>query len=186
MSIRFISLTATAAIGIAAAAAVTAAQTTPARPAAQAPRAGAPANATQTRATVLRSLDNTFKSIDRNGNGTLDAAELSAAEARTQQQRIAARRGQVDAQFTRLDTNKDGALSKAEFMTLAPTAAASSNNGATMVGQLDKNKDGRVSADEYRAPILTRFDSADANKDGTLTQAERQAANRAVQAARRR
>ena len=55
-----------------------------------------------------------------------------------------------------------------------------------MVTQLDKNKDGRVSADEYRAPALARFDTADTNKDGTLSQAEREAANRAVRSAQRR
>ena len=71
-------------------------------------------------------------------------------------------------------------------MAAAPTAPRSTNNGATMVTQLDKNKDGRVSADEYRAPALARFDTADTNKDGTLSQAERQAANRAVRSAQRR
>ena len=171
MSIRFISLTAIAMIGTAAPAMTVAAQTTP-RPAGQAAK---PAAAPATRAAVLRNLDGAFKAIDKNGNGTLDASELSAAEAKTQQQRVVALRGRVEQEFAKLDTNKDGSLSKAEFMAVSPQAPASTNNGAQMVGQLDKNKDGKVTADEYRAPILSRFDAMDSNKDGTLSEAERKA-----------
>ena len=184
VSIRFFSLAATAAIGLTVSAVAGAAQTTPARTAAQAPRPGAPAanaQASQTRAAVLRNLDTAFKTIDKNGNGTLDAAEMSAAEAQVQQRQIAAIRGRFETQFAKADTNKDGSLSKAEFMAAAPSAPRSTNNGATMVGQLDKNKDGRISPDEYRAPMLTRFDSIDSNKDGTITPTERQAAARLAQ-----
>ena len=45
------------------------------------------------------------------------------------------------------------------------------------MAQLDKNKDGKISTDEYRAPVLARFDRADTNKDGTISATERQAAN---------
>ena len=116
------------------------------------------------------------KVIDTNGDGTLSAAEIQAAEAKVQQQRIVALRGRVDAEFTKLDTNKDGVLSKAEFMAAAPQASAATPNGAAIVAQLDKNKDGKVTVDEYRAPVLVRFDALDKNHDGTLSAAERQAA----------
>jgi Ca2+-binding EF-hand superfamily protein len=125
---------------------------------------------------LLKGLDANFKTIDTNGDGTLSAAELQAAEAKVQQQRIAQIRARVDAEFTKLDTNKDGQLSKAEFMAAAPVAPSTAANGAAIVTQLDKNKDGKVSADEYRAPVLTRFDSLDSNHDGTISPAERQAA----------
>ena len=114
--------------------------------------------------------------IDANGDGTLSAAELAAAEGKVQQQRIAALRARVEGEFTKLDTNKDGSLSKPEFMAAAPQASSATPNGAAIVTQLDKNKDGKVTADEYRAPVLVRFDGLDTNHDGTLTQAERKAA----------
>ena len=153
--------------------------------AAQAPAPGKPAaSAAQTapnRAALQRTLDANFKSIDTNGDGTLNAAELQAAEGKVQQQRIQALRGRVESEFTKLDTNKDGQLNKAEFMAAAPAKSATPPNGANVVAQLDKNKDGKVAPDEYRAPILARFDKLDANKDGTISAAERQAAAQTAQ-----
>ena len=128
---------------------------------------------------MLRGLDTNFKAIDKNGNGTLDSAEMSAAETQAQQRQIAAIRSRFEAQFAKADTNKDGSLSKAEFMAATAVAPKSTNNGAQMVGQLDKNKDGKVSADEYRTPVLARFDAIDSNKDGTITPAEAKARLRA-------
>lgn len=159
---------------IALGAAAPAAAAVQARPATTAPKPAA--QPAPTRAGMIKNLDATFKAIDTNGDGTLNAAELQAAEAKTQQQRIAQLRARVDAEFTKLDTNKDNQLSKAEFMAAAPTGSNTPPNGAAIVTQLDKNKDGKVSADEYRGPVLTRFDKLDSNHDGTISQAERQAA----------
>lgn len=142
---------------------------TPAKPAAQQQQA-------PTRASLLKGTDSNFKSIDTNGDGTLSAAELAAAEGRVQQQRLAQLRQRFETNFTRLDTNKDGQLSRAEFIAAAPTTPATAPDGAKIVAQLDKNKDGKISADEYRAPILSRFDALDTNRDGVLSPAERQAA----------
>ncbi len=179
MSIRFVTLAASAALGAAVPAFAIAAQTT-ARPAAQAPRPAAPAAANRqappTRAAMQQTLNNNFRAIDTNGDGSLNSVEMAAAQSKTQQQRIGAARTRFEAQFTRLDTNKDGTLSKVEFMAGAPPATAGQVNGAALVTQLDKNKDGKVSADEFRAPMLASFDRADTNKDGTISQAERQAA----------
>ena len=169
MTYRFLSIAAlTLAVAVPAAAAQTAA-----------PRPGAAAPATQqtpNRATLLRNLDNNFKMIDSNGDGTLAASELAAAELKSQLQRMNAMRAQIEQRFAQLDTNKDGQLSKAEFMVVAPNRAPAAGNGQNLLTPLDKNKDSKVSLDEYRAPILVRFDQMDSNKDGQISPAERQAA----------
>lgn len=181
MSKAFVSLAAAVVFGVGASGPAAAAQakptTAPARPA----PAAQPA---PTRAAVMKNLDANFKAIDANGDGTLSQNEISAAEAKTMQKRIATLRARVEAEFGKLDTNKDGILTKAEFMAAAPQAPTTAPNGAKMVTQLDRNKDGKVGLDEYRAPMLARFDSADTNKDGTLSVAERQAALNATQAKR--
>jgi hypothetical protein len=163
-----------AALAAACASAAFAAAPTPARPQAK-PNAAAQ-QAPPTRAALLKSVDSNFKAIDSNGDGSLSAAELAAAEGKVQQRRIATMRSRVDSEFGKLDTNKDGQLNKAEFMAAAPTAASATPNGPAIVAQLDANKDGKVSADEYRGPMINRFDKLDSNKDGTLSPAERQAA----------
>ena len=161
-------------------AALTIAAATPAIAAAQtAPRAGTAAPAAQqtpNRATLLRNLDNNFKQIDSNGDGTLAATELAAAEVRANVQRMNAARQAVESRFTQLDTNKDGQLSKAEFMVVMPNRAPAAGNGMNLLTPLDKNKDSKVSLDEYRSPVLVRFDQMDTNKDGQISPQERQAA----------
>ena len=170
MSKVYLSIAAIAAFGAAVPALATATQAT-------APRAAAPAaQAPPTRAMIVKNLEATFKSIDTNGDGTLSAAELGAAEGKVQQRRLVQLRAQYDANFAKLDTNKDGQLSKSEFMVAAPRTPATAPNGANLVTQLDRNKDGKIGADEYRAPALARFDAFDTNKDGTISDAERQAA----------
>ena len=59
---------------------------------------------------------------------------------------------------------------------VAPNRAPTAGNGQNLLTPLDKNRDSKVSLDEYRAPILVRFDQMDSNKDGQLSPAERQAA----------
>lgn len=164
-------------ISLAAAVALTATAPAFAAAATGAGQAAKPASAeVQTRAGVLKNLDSNFKAIDTNGDGTLNSSELAVAEGKVQQQRLAAIRARVGNEFTKLDTNKDGQLSKAEFMAAAPQSASAAPNGANLVAQLDKNKDGKVSSDEYRTPMLSRFDAIDTNHDGALSATERQAA----------
>lgn len=152
-------------------AAPAAAQTAAQRPAAQGAQG---AQQQTTRANVLKGLDANFKAVDTNGDGNLSAAELAAAESKVQQRRIAALRTRYEGEFAKLDTNKDGQLSKAEFMVAAPNPSSATPNGAALVARLDSNKDGKVTSAEYRAPVLANFDKADTNKDGVLSQAERQ------------
>jgi EF hand domain-containing protein len=140
------------------------------------PAAKSGTNQVPTRATVINSMQANFKAIDTNGDGTLNASEIQVAEGKVMQQRVAAVRNRIAGEFTKLDTNKDGQLSKAEFMAAVPSAPTGAPNGAKLLSELDKNKDGKVSIDEYRAPMLARFDSVDTNHDGTISTAERQAA----------
>ena len=129
-----------------------------------------------------------FDMMDANKDGKLDPADRAAHE------------GQM---FDRLDTNKDGAISRAEFGAAhqggaaghgdmmrgdMPGGAAGQRGGAMhggghggmgmmMLKMADTNKDGAVSRDEFVATHGKHFDMMDADHDGKLTKAERQAAH---------
>ncbi|HET8749412.1 MAG TPA: EF-hand domain-containing protein, partial [Sphingomicrobium sp.] len=133
--------------------------------AAAAPPAASNAKAapqTLTKATLVSNLDAMFKEVDTNHDGSVNQAEIAAAEAKEVQQHVAALRARVDAEFTKLDTNKDGQLSKAEFVAMTPPAPQAPN-GAQALAKLDKNKDGKLSADEFKSPHITAFDKLDTN-----------------------
>lgn len=119
------------------------------------------------RSELVRVLDGNFKGVDKNGDGSLSAAEMQAAA-----DLIAARR--VEARFKALDTNKDSMVSLSEFKALTASARAGSGT-AQALKRLDANADGSVSADEFRSPLVTQFDRLDSNKDGQLSAAERAA-----------
>jgi hypothetical protein len=125
-----------------------------------------------TRAQLQQVLGVQFKGIDGNGDGSLSVAEITAAESKVLQQRIAAIRARAEGQFAQLDTNKDGQLSKAEFMAITAGLKADTPDGKAALTALDSNKDGKVSVDEFRARPLAQFDSADTNHDGTISPAE--------------
>ena len=82
----------------------------------------------------------------------------------------------LEAEFTKLDGNKDGQLSLAEFKAAAPTPKTAP--AADLLGQLDRNKDGKVTQDEFRSVPLANFDRIDTNKDGTVSEAEKNAATK--------
>jgi Ca2+-binding EF-hand superfamily protein len=182
VSNRYFTYAAILALGASTPALATAAPT-PARPAGAQPAAAA--QAPPTRAVLVKNMDANFKAIDTNGDGALSQSELAAAEAKGEQQRQGQLRTRMEGEFTKLDTNKDGQLSKAEFLAATPPASNGTPNGANILSQLDKNKDGKVTPDEYRAPVLSRFDALDTNHDGTLSATERQAAQAAKPAKKR-
>ena len=75
--------------------------------------------------------------------------------------------------FDRVDTDKSGGLTHAEFeKALNDTIKRFSKRAFKKV---DSNKDGIVSSAEWKAHPPVAFDKADANKDGKLTPEEREA-----------
>ena len=143
------------------------------------------------RADLVQKLDQRFARLDVNQDGNLSVADRSAG---------------VEARFKQLDSDGNGALSLAEF-----TAAHGKRDAAFAArggdgergfggrhrggrgghhgggfgrggGAVDTNGDGAVSKAEFQSRALAAFDRADANRDGKLTAAERQAA-RAVRRA---
>lgn len=127
------------------------------------------------RASVSSQLDTAFAAADTNHDGALSTAELQTLETRELQRVQTALRARMQAQFKALDTNKDGQLSAQEFYAAAPNVRTN-ETPAQLLQMLDSNHDGKVSAVEFKAPRLSAFDRADANRDGTLTPTEAQAA----------
>ena len=132
---------------------------------------------TVTRAEAQTKAAELFARMDVNKDGKLDAADRSA------------RRNMV---FDRLDTDKNGAISREEFNARpqrpegeAGKPGARGHHGAHGrhfgggFGRLARN-DGPITQAEFTARALQRFDQADANKDGQVTKEERQAAHAAM------
>ncbi len=95
----------------------------------------------------------------------------------------------ADDAFVKLDTNKDGSLSKAEFakhheMMGTMHGDMSKSHGKmsgdhhkiaeTQFASLDKNRDGSLSKSEVPAehPLAMHFDMLDTNTDGSVSKAE--------------
>ena len=123
------------------------------------------------RTDFIKTMDLEFGTIDADKNKIVIAAEIeqflrSAAELRARQN--------ARAQFVRLDADKNGQLSIAEFERLA--GAAPRVNPAPVLALTDLNKDGKVSLVEYRTAKLANFDRMDADKDGVVSVPEMKAA----------
>ncbi len=105
-----------------------------------------------------------------------------------------------EARFAKMDTDGNGALSEAEFAAAADMmkgregrrgggkAMRGGHHGGQhggghegggrrgmMMAQADTNGDKAISQDEFRAAALTRFAAMDADNNGVVTKAERQA-----------
>ena len=137
------------------------------------PQAKAPGKAPPTRAELSANLEANFKRADTNSDGTLIKAEVDAIQQRAADSATAAVRTRMEQEFGQLDTDKSGQLSRAEFLAAAPSPKVSP--GDTTLQRVDADKDGKVTLDEYRSLMLAAFDAIDANRDGTLSDAERRA-----------
>lgn len=145
-----------------------------------------------TRAEAQTKAQEAFARMDANKDGKIDQADRAARRA---------------AMFDRIDTDRNGQISRAEFDAMAergrrgPDAGPRADrgqrgsddghrmhrrhrgghHGGMMMGRMaDADKDGAVSQAEFVNAALQRFDRADANRDGTVTREERQAAFKAM------
>jgi Ca2+-binding EF-hand superfamily protein len=122
------------------------------------------------RAQFLASMDGEFRKMDADKNGQLTRTEIEQFQ---KLQAVAEAEARNKEWFVRLDTNKNGSLSAAEFakMVTPPPAA----NAQPMLARMDGNRDSQVSLVEYRTATLANFDRLDRDKDGTVTPAEMKA-----------
>lgn len=101
------------------------------------------------------------KEADSNKDGAISRAEFKASR---------------EAQYTRLDTDKDGFLSEAERAAAAPPAGKGRGRGRQLVegtvARFDSDGDGKVSKAEFVGAPTPLFDFADTDKDGNLSKEE--------------
>ncbi len=145
-----------------------------------------------TRAQVEAKAAEHFAKMDLNSDGMLNAADREARRAKM---------------FDKLDADNNGSISEAEFAArhAARTGGQHAGHeamaggkrggmkghrmgGRGMMGHMamakmaDTNNDSAISRAEFTAAALKHFDRADADNNGTVTQAERQAAHQAMRA----
>ena len=118
-----------------------------------------------TRAQAEQRSAEMFGRMDVNADGLLSEADREAARRQA---------------FDSLDADKDGAISFAEFEAQrGPDERGFARRGmrglgsGEMAGVADADGDGVVSQAEFASAALARFDSADANRDGTISLEER-------------
>lgn len=134
-----------------------------------------------TKAEATAAAEARFAKMDVNNDGQLTKEDREAAMANRQAER-----------FAKMDANSDGAISRAEWDQAnaerkAKWEARRAAGGAEgrgghwgrhrdrMAMRADTNNDQALSKTEFLAAATQRFDRADANKDGVVTAAERQA-----------
>ena len=148
--------------------------------------AQAQAGATSTRAEAQAKAEEHFTRMDANRDSKIDSADREAHHA---------------AMFDKMDTDKNGQLSRAEFTAMHSMHGAAAGgdhaigehrggrHGMGMGGRgrrggmmqmADANKDGAISRQEFVAGALNRFDRSDTNKDGKVTAEERRASRMAM------
>lgn len=125
-----------------------------------------------TRDRFTTELDSRFVSLDADGNGALDVAEMEVAAARrAAAMREAIARNQRQ-RFEALDKDGNGSISFEEFKVLMPAPTVTPDS-ETAVERFDSNGDGEVSQAEFRNAQLAIFDRLDADGDGRLSEEER-------------
>lgn len=98
-------------------------------------------------------FDQQFARFDSNGDGLISRAEFPADPTL----------------FNRLDLNRDGAITRAEVAQALPDRAALERQAQAY----DRNGDGIITRDEFPGDAAA-FDRLDRNRDGVLSEADRQ------------
>ncbi len=118
------------------------------------------------RAQFIVEMDGQFRRIDADKDGLLTAIEIDQYQKAIALADAAARNRAL---FASLDTDRNGAISPAEF---ARVPAAPVRNDPQTLLRFDSGRDGRVSLIEHRAGTLANFDRLDSDKDGNVSPAE--------------
>ena len=165
-----------------------------------------------TRDAVVRHVRELFEKLDGNRDGYVTREEAGSFHDRAMsgmhkgmmmrgdiEKRLSERGihlGDRGAMFDRLDTNKDGSISRQEFTSAQPQIheermivmrdgprtpgmkmrmhrMGGAGFGGHIFEMADANKDGRVSLAEAQSAALAHFDRADTNRDGRITPDER-------------
>jgi len=134
-----------------------------------------------TRADVEAKVKTKFAMLDADKDGAVTQEEMKA-------HRAAKRAARMDAHFKNMDTDSDGSISRAEFDAAhAKKHHKMADRGKRghhrmkhhgmmkghMFKKADANGDGKVTLAEATAKALAHFDKVDADKNGTVTGAER-------------
>jgi Ca2+-binding EF-hand superfamily protein len=121
-----------------------------------------------------RRVEEILRKVDANGDGKITAEEVPAEQ-----------RERFQRSLERLDEDKDGALTREQFVrvlieagvltagnTPRPAAAIAEQTAAARIKQLDKDGDGKVSKSEAPERLLGVFEQIDENSDGGIDAAE--------------
>ena len=146
----------------------------------QAPRHVARATEPVTQADFVARHVDRLAAADANSDGAVSAEELGAA-------RQARRAEHAGAAFDRLDADKDGSISRAEFEARPQRAHRGPRAGhqSTRPARASRAERGPVAIADVRAKAEQSFARLDADHDGTLTAAEQQAGRQAMREHRR-
>jgi Ca2+-binding EF-hand superfamily protein len=106
-------------------------------------------------AEARRRVDRIFGALDKKGTGRIAAAALQGPDAR---------------RLLVCDANKDGAITRSEY--LACRRRVAERWMQRIFAKYDKNGDGFIGRDERVAALRGFFDGLDANKDGRISREE--------------
>jgi len=123
------------------------------------------------RTEFIQTMDAEFRKMDTDKNNVVTRAEIEQFQRASAAAAAAARLREL---FVRLDTDKNGQLSPAEFGNMAVTPPPP--NAKPLLDQHDLNRDGSISLVEYRTAKLANFDRMDTDKDGIVSVVEMKAA----------
>jgi hypothetical protein len=142
-----------------------------------------------TRQQAIARADEMFARLDANRDGRVTADEMQTMRG---MRGMGERRGgggdMRQHMFDRIDANHDGMISREEFAQAhsmgegagpemgPPPGRPEGPDGGRVMGARMLGEQGFITLEQMRARALERFDRADANHDGILTAAERQAA----------
>lgn len=90
------------------------------------------------------------------------------------------------ANFSRMDRDKDGAVSKSDFKRLARFKPDAARRLDALIAAMDANKDGKATRTEFETAPMPLFDRADANGDRRIDANEMAAAEARMAALKQR